>query len=445
MRQLIRGLDIKSRPYDDPVEFFEPYAEDAMSVLLTGGTGEERGRYSIAGIDPVIRCHFDSAFYMETSRGKEKLSDDLWEGLRQMTDMEKSIFNKHPASLCGAIGYIGYDACHTVEQFTSTVKKAYDLPLAHFVYYGIYIVWDHKKQMSHEIRPEYSVKPLSSISSKKEDPAFSLENLTGECSKETYMDKVRIIQEYIRDGYVYEVNLSQLFRGDFTGSSFTFFKKIYRGNPAPFSAFMNHGDIVITCNSPEMFMICEDGVVETRPIKGTAPRGKNEDEDHELKKALLESEKEKAELYMITDLLRNDLNKACVPGSVEVSQKRHIEAYRNVFQAVSTIRGKLSHDRDIIDLLKGSFPGGSITGCPKYSCLKVIDELEQHARGLYTGSIMVLNSQRLMSNIVIRTAVITGGRCFINSGGAVTIDSDPESEYDEIMAKISNFIKAAEI
>ena len=443
MKRMIKKVTVTTRVFDDPLAYFEPFAAKDMAVLLTGGADHETGRYSIAAYGPAALFYHDgTGFFMETGRGKRHIARDLWEGLRSMTSLEDGCFSKGHAALCGAVGFITFDAYHTIEDINPTVRRPYELPCARFVYYDTYIVWDHMEKKSFEIRPEYLIAPVKPEGGRASGSDFALSGLEGECSKEEYMAKVERVREHIREGYVYEVNLSQLFRGRFSGSPFAFFKRIFTANPAPFSAYMNHRDAAVICNSPEMFISCRDGNAETRPIKGTAPRGKSPEEDVRLRDMLLDSEKEKAELFMITDLLRNDMNKTCAPGSVKVIHARMIEAYENVFQAVSVIRGDLDKKRDMADLLKGAFPGGSVTGCPKYTCLKVIDELEEHERVLYTGSIMVLNARSVISNIVIRTAVIKDGICYLNSGGAVTIDSDPEGEYDEIMAKISNFKKA---
>jgi len=204
---------------------------------------------------------------------------------------------------------------------------------------------------------------------------------------------------------------------------------------------MNFGERKIISNSPEMFLKANENRVETRPIKGTVKTSINEKTDKKNRDYLLNSEKEQSELFMIIDLLRNDLSKVCEVNSVRVLNEKKLEKYENVYHLVGIIEGKLSGKKDYIDLIKATFPGGSITGCPKIRSIEIIKELEEYERNIYTGSIMILNNRFLDSSIVIRTAIIKDNAMYINSGGAITIDSKTEDEYQEMKNKISNFMR----
>ena len=222
----------------------------------------------------------------------------------------------------------------------------------------------------------------------------------------------------------------------FAGDSYSLFKALYQLNPAPFFAYVNAGDHQIVSTSPERFLLRSGSRVETRPIKGTRPRGKTPEQDREMKAALARSPKDDAELSMIVDLLRNDIGKVCAGGSVAVTQHKRLEAYQNVYHLVSVVQGTLAEGKDSVDLIRATFPGGSITGCPKIRSMEIIDELESHRRHVYTGSIGYISFHDTMDlSIAIRTATVVGDRLVFSVGGGIVYDSDPEDEYEETLHK----------
>ncbi len=344
--------------------------------------------------------------------------------------------------MCGPLGYFSYDAFHTIEKIAVSTRESYAMPIFELVFYSRYVYFDMEGRRAWAIEVDYAGREPMTGTHGMRRGIPSVRNLTPECSREEYVDKVKRIKEYIREGDVYEVCLTQEFSADFTGDPFPVFRSLYEKNPAPYSAYLNFRDFTALCNSPELFIRCAGRRVETRPIKGTAARGRDPVEDARNRERLLGSPKEEAELAMIVDLLRNDLGKVCRTGSVKVIDSRRIEAYENVFQLIGIVAGELEEGIGYADLLKAVFPGGSITGCPKVRSMEIIEELETWRRNLYTGSIFIMNREMLRSNIVIRTAVVSGGKIFINSGGAVTLDSVPEDEYAEVMVKVSNIMKA---
>jgi para-aminobenzoate synthetase component 1 len=271
---------------------------------------------------------------------------------------------------------------------------------------------------------------------------YSVDSPVSCCTKEQYMDLVQRIIDYIKQGDIYEVNLSHRFSAAYQGDEYGIFTTLYAINPAPFSAYINLGDTVIVSNSPERFLRAHGRWVETRPIKGTISRSPDEAQDHANRMSLLDSSKDEAELAMIVDLLRNDLGKVCEYGSVHVKEHKRIEGFSNVWHLLSIVEGTLRPDEDYASLMRACFPGGSITGCPKIRSMEIIDELETYARNLYTGSIFVANEARFDSNIVIRTIVAKNKRLYFSVGGAVVYDSIPEGEYDETLAKAQSIMKA---
>ena len=247
---------------------------------------------------------------------------------------------------------------------------------------------------------------------------------------------MRRAKEYIAAGDIYQVNLSQRLSAPFTADPFALYQRLAHENPAPFAAYFHTPDAAIVSCSPERFLQVRGREVETRPIKGTRPRGATPEEDARLAAELLASEKDRAENVMIVDLERNDLGRACEFGSVHVPELFAVEQYATVFHLVSTVRGRLRPEVTALDCLRASFPGGSITGAPKVRSMEIIEELEPTRRGVYTGAIGYLCfSGDMDTNIVIRTVVVKDGTAHFQVGGGIVADSDPEAEYQETMDK----------
>jgi para-aminobenzoate synthetase component I len=255
-------------------------------------------------------------------------------------------------------------------------------------------------------------------------------------TRNAYLEAVGRIKEYILSGHIYQVNLSQRFETGFSGDPYALFASLYESAPAPFYAYVHAGDHWIISTSPEGFLRRRGTYVETRPIKGTRPRGADPDEDAALAKELKTSPKDDAELSMIVDLMRNDLGRVCEGGSVAVAEHKRLEAYRNVFHLVSVVTGTLRPDADAVDLIRATFPGGSITGCPRIRAMEIIDELEPCRRHVYTGAMGYIGFHDTMDlNIAIRTATVFGDRVYFSVGGGVVQDSDPADEYEETLHK----------
>ena len=261
--------------------------------------------------------------------------------------------------------------------------------------------------------------------------------------KEEYKAAVDRMIRYIIEGDIYIANMTQRLDVMSDREPLAVFEHLRTHNPSPFGGYLDCGDHQIICASPERFLRLHDGVVETRPIKGTRKRGETPEEDEALRRELEQSEKDKSELLMIVDLERNDLNRVCRPGSVEVTELFTVETYATVFHLVSNIRGELAQGSDVTDLLRAAFPGGSITGAPKYRAMEIIDELEHGKRGLYTGSIGYLTLDGECDlNIVIRTAFHRDGRYHLGVGGGITSESDLEFEYEETLQKAKAVLEA---
>ncbi len=276
--------------------------------------------------------------------------------------------------------------------------------------------------------------------------SYSFGSIKSNFSKKEYIEAIETIREYIKKGDVYQVNMSQRFCANFEGDALSLFFKLFCIRPAPFYAYVNAGDHFIVSTSMERFLFSDGITIETRPIKGTRPRGKTPEQDHLYKKDLLTNPKDDAELSMIVDLLRNDLGKICVPGTVRVREHKRIETYTYVHHLVSIVEGKLvQHENMFSNIINATFPGGSITGCPKIRAMEIIDELEPNVRHIYTGSIGYFGVHRKMDlSIAIRTLIIKDQMSYYGAGGGIVYDSDPEAEYEETINKAEVFFKAAE-
>lgn len=259
-----------------------------------------------------------------------------------------------------------------------------------------------------------------------------------------YLDAVARVREYILAGDIFQANLSQRFEAPLTEPPWALYLRLRALNPAPFAAYLDFPEAVVLSASPERFLqVDPHGHVETRPIKGTRARGHGPEHDAALGLALVESEKDRAENLMIVDLMRNDLSRVCAPGTVRVPELFALEGYATVHHLVSTVVGELTPGVDALELLRVAFPGGSITGAPKFRAMEIIAELEPSCRGIYCGSIGYWSvTGALDTNIAIRTAVVVDDRVYFGAGGGIVADSDPEQEYRETLDKARGIINA---
>ena len=364
----------------------------------------------------------------------------------------------------GAAGYVGYDWGAALERVPRPRYDDLALPDLLLGLYDWVIAWDHQSGRAWVIstgmpekgaaqdrraasRLAFVRERLAARSARASAPSYPVPDIPGVRSNFTravYLDAVARVIEYIRAGDIFQANLSQRLEAPLAGTSLALYDRLRRRNAAPFSAYLDFGDLVVASSSPERFLrIQPDGQVETRPIKGTRPRGVGPEHDAALALALAESEKDRAENVMIVDLLRNDLSRVCRPGSVRVPELFALEHYATVHHLVSTVVGDLAPGHDAVDLLRAAFPGGSITGAPKVRAMQVIAELEPTARGVYCGAIGYLStSGALDTSIVIRTYLARGRDVYFQVGGGIVVDSDPEQEYRETLDKAQGLIAA---
>jgi anthranilate/para-aminobenzoate synthase component I len=368
----------------------------------------------------------------------------------------------------GWVGTIGYEMAQWLDAISLRNKDDLNLPLLHFFQVDRLWIYDHTTQILKMIiatkcledpKVYYSetVKEIErhwqqaeSVLNTASEPVrptpSSRSNgnnsgLHSNISEAQYVEMVERTKLYIEEGDIYQANLSQRFETAFKGEAFDLYENLRRINPSPFSGYLKLGDLTLVSSSPERLVKIEKGILETRPIAGTRPRGRNIEEDKHLATELLLNEKEQAEHLMLVDLERNDLGRICEYGSVQVTDQMFVEQYSHVSHIVSNIRGTLKPDITFKEILKAIFPGGTITGCPKIRCMEIIDELEPVARGPYSGSFGYIGfADTIDLNIIIRTILLKGDKAYFHVGAGIVADSIPAKEYQETLDKAAAMI-----
>jgi para-aminobenzoate synthetase component I len=386
-----------------------------------------------------------------------------------------------PDFIGGFMGYFSYDMKDYIEKLPNTVADDQGIPLIYQVFFNKLLAYNHVEHKWYFIRNfivddsrgkmkevfgkgdligpgadrnnirERTSEELEEIKTflacdaviseegiirKYKNKRIRLTRLKSNFKKDDYMGRVKKVKDYIYKGDIYQVNFSQRFEAKVSVEPADIYYILRDKNPAPFSAYLGFPDFSIGSSSPERFLYLKDNIIETRPIKGTSPRGRDGEEDIKNALELKESSKDRAELNMIVDLERNDLGKFCYYGTVKVEEHAVIEKYERVFHSVSTVRGRVKEGTDVPEIIRAAFPGGSITGAPKIRAMEIIDELETVSRGIYTGSIGYISIDNTMDlNIVIRTFIIKNGRFYYNVGGGIVADSRPLMEYRETLDK----------
>lgn len=334
----------------------------------------------------------------------------------------KRFAQKHKKHLL--IGYLSYDLAYQLYNIKKTAKNDLKLPEIYFLAFDKWQKFVQKK----------STKNLAKSINK------TSRNFKLTITKSHYHQAFQKIKHYLKEGDIYQVNLTHRLEAETNQNSQELFLKIIQNNPVDFLSYIEGDGFEVLSASPERFIKIENGNIETCPIKGTRPRGKTKKEDEKLKKELLESKKEAAELNMITDLLRNDLGKVCQIGSVKVKGHRLLKKCPTVWHTYSKITGKLATNMTPINALISMLPGGSITGCPKKRAIEIIDELEPFTRGIYTGVIGYISpDQHLDCSIAIRTVIKKGKKLYLQVGGGIVIDSNEQAEFKETLDKAKSF------
>jgi para-aminobenzoate synthetase component I len=435
-------------PYQpDPAAWFERIRHEPGAVLLDSGrSSADRGRYDLLSAWPM------QLFSPGASELGGAFFDRLREALRSMGDAEAPDDVELPF-VGGLLGYLSYDFGSRLEQLPTNALDDLNLPLARFGLYAWALISDHQRQSTHLVfHPalgEAERDRLTTLFEADLEPAqtsFSLSSaFAADLKPSEYRDGIERIQQYIQAGDCYQVNFAQRFQATYTGDPWLAFRLLRAACPTPFAGFMAVDGGAIVSLSPERFLRVTNGMIETRPIKGTRPRKTDAQADQAEAEALLTSPKDRAENLMIVDLLRNDLGRSCAIGTVRVPELFSLETYPNVHHLVSSVSGRLAAGKDALDLLTGSFPGGSITGAPKIRSMQIIDELEPTRRSIYCGSLLSLDVRGEMdSSIAIRTLLFNNEEVYCWGGGGIVADSDWQAEYQETLDKVRVLLRTLE-
>jgi len=420
-------------------------AKENRPVILGANSSVER--YSVFAAEPVEIFEFRAA----QTNPFERLEDVLGRYRLEPHRQEKTFCP-------GWMGYFSYDLARHIEQLPDKTTYDVEMPLIYLAFYDSAIVYDHRdgrmfmaalefendsgtekkfQWLRNLLEQSRSIRPVvrsAQIRGGKAVPFKS--NMT----QDYYFNAVARIKRHICDGDVYQINFSQRFECDFPGDAFELFSWQNAFNPSPYAAFLSSPDFAVVSASPELFLQVNGDNILTKPIKGTRPRRRDDEEFNRRQYAeLLKSKKDAAELAMIVDLERNDLARICIPGTRQVLRERIVESYPTVYHAFGEVAGTLAGTkgpRQISDILRATFPGGSITGAPKIAAMNIIENLEPTRRGLYTGSIGWIGANFDMClNIAIRTIILKNEKAYAQTGGGIVADSDPHAEWDETLVK----------
>ena len=415
---------------------------------ILGGNESVRG-YSIFVAEPVEIFEF------------ELDEDKPFEQLTAVLSKYQSQKTPDPFFCGGWIGFFGYELGRFIEVLPGRAIDDTALPVIRLAFYDKAIVYDHDektfKLVALQIQGDSVDKKFQilsgwlreanacSVAKSRQVDMDNVDMAAFKCNmtQRQYLKAIDRIKDYIIEGDTYQINFSQRFEADFNTRPIDLFHWQSRFNPSPYAAFLSWNGNAIVSASPELFLEANGDTITTKPIKGTRSRNPlladEQGENHKAFNDLVESEKDQAELAMIVDLERNDLARICVPGTRHVACVREIETFPTVYHAAGTVEGQLRQQpgpQRIIDILKATFPGGSITGAPKIRSMEIIDELEATARGVYTGSIGWIGIDfNLCWNIAIRTIIIKDGKAYTQTGGGIVTDSVPEAEWTETLTK----------
>jgi para-aminobenzoate synthetase component 1 len=436
--------------YSDAVaRRFRALADLPWPVWLdSAARGGPSGRYDIVAADPYITLRTRGQTTEIATRGGATAHSPSSPFALLRAQLGERCAPVDDLPFCGgAIGYFGYDLGRRLERLPSIAAADVDMPELAIGIYDWAVVVDHEKRSARLVglgrdprtfeRWPSLLERLAAHGAAKADAPFRvLTRAHSTVSRDEYAEAFRRVQEHIRVGDCYQVNLTQRFEARADGDPWTAYLRLREINPAPFAAYLDFPDGRVLCSSPELFLRVAGDRVETKPIKGTRPRAADRERDRALAEALRTSAKDRAENVMIVDLLRNDLGKSCAPGSVRATKLFDVESFASVHQLVSTVEGRLAPGKDALDLLEGCFPGGSITGAPKVRAMQIIEELEPQRRGVYCGAIGYVGYDGNLSlNIAIRTLVQHGDSIYAWAGGGVVADSDVDAEYQESLDK----------
>ena len=451
---------------ETPVSVYLKLAQvsDSSFLLESVEGGEQVGRYSFLGVNPkgTLTVHHNAVTITRenetTTRDLEPGEDPLHVIQAEFDRVQSVAVEGLPRFIGGAVGYISYDVVRYFERLPVTAMDDLDVPDAAFLLPDTLVIFDHAKHQliilanAHntgdpDAAYDDAVRRIDEITAALAGPLPYLpeddrpqpgnDELQSNMSRDQFESNVCAAKEYIAAGDAFQIVLSQRFSRQTDAHPFTIYRSLRALNPSPYMFFLRFNDeFSLIGASPEMMVRLEDGVATVRPIAGTRPRGTNEAEDQALAEELLADEKERAEHVMLVDLGRNDLGRVCEYGTVRVPDMMYIERYSHVMHIVSQVHGQIRDNMNAFDLLRATFPAGTLSGAPKVRAMEIIEELEGVRRGPYGGAVGYFSFDGSMDTcITIRTMMQHGDTIYFQSGAGIVADSDPAREYDETVNK----------
>ncbi|NPV70781.1 MAG: anthranilate synthase component I [Firmicutes bacterium] len=464
---------------ETPISVYQKLRDKTCGFLLESVEGGERlGRYSFLGFDPFITVRgWGSKVEIDKRGGKRTAEGNPLEVVRGiMRQFRVGDVEGLPRFFGGAVGYMSYDLVRFYEALPGEVEDDMGIPDCFLVFPEVVVVFDHVthkikvivnavvndrppalayraavariSEFTDRIRNSCEAEDNARHASPAGPPAPGNRALSIHANMEpgSFMEMVRRAKDYIAAGEIFQVVLSQRFHAEASVPPFEVYRALRSINPSPYMFFMDFDGISLVGSSPEMLVRLEHGVLETRPIAGTRPRGDTPEADRALERELLADEKERAEHVMLVDLGRNDLGRVCEYGSVEVPEFMTVERYSHVMHILSGVRGRLATGRDAFDAFAACFPAGTVSGAPKVRAMEIIDKLEPTKRGPYAGAVGYFGFLGNMDTcITIRTIVFSGGKAYFQAGAGIVADSDPEREYQECVNKAKALLRALEV
>ena len=448
---LIYDAKTQSEPGFSLLDLFESFATQPWSVLLDSADAKHpNSRYQIMVAEPLATLvSQDGRTILTDEHGSHHYTTDPFTVLDCALKRYFATPSQSPLPFCGgALGYFGYDLGRYLEKMPELADNELNIPDMAVGLYSWALIFDQQQQQlwftDYSGKAEFNWHKLQQrlqTRAPSAQPFRLTSDWQANMSEQDYQQKFARVQEELKSGNCYQINLAQRFTASYQGDEWQAYRLLREKNAAPFSAFIRLPQAAVLSISPERFIQLKGQAIETKPIKGTRPRGLCSMTDQAEAESLRLSDKDRAENVMIVDLLRNDIGKVSEPGSVKVPALFAIESFPAVHHLVSTITGKLAAPYSACDLLRGAFPGGSITGAPKISAMQIIEQLEPHRRHVYCGAIGYISSNGDMdTNIAIRTLVCENGKIYCWAGGGVVADSKADSEYQETLDKVARIL-----
>lgn len=437
-----------------PINIFYNLKGENKIIMESAEFDKDKGRYSFIAVNPYMKVRsFKDNIYVEEKNTTHNFKGKVMQYIKQVMDIN---YNAHMIDIPftgGAIGYAGYDVIKQYEHIEDKNEDDLNIPEAYFMFYKSFICYDHLKN---KVLLVYNVFPEENIDYDKLCDYFEdmkklinsrtiihnipnnlkAQNFTSNYTKTDFCKNVNKAKEYIENGDIFQVVLSQRIKCTTDLKGFDIYRKLKSENPSPYLFYMDFQDFEIVGSSPERLVAVHNGIVSTNPIAGTRRRGIDKEEDEKLKEQLINDEKERAEHVMLVDLGRNDIGKVSEFGSVKVTKFMQVQRYSHVMHMVSEVEGKLKDDISSFDAFISCLPAGTVSGAPKIRAMQIIDEIENKKRLLYAGAVGYFSYNGNMDTcIAIRTLVLKDKKAHIQAGGGIVYDSNPEDEYEESLNK----------